>query len=124
MNLHGKVDRIREEIHKRALLLCCDNEALHGQLHTVETAMLMGASIVFEQPIEQEDEGELVISPEAEDLLRQLFEGEDKLALAAEGLMPESPNKWPAKPYMELRPEGVDKTYIGDTFTGLPKGTF
>jgi hypothetical protein len=112
MNLHGKVDRIREEIHKRALLLCCDNEALHGQLHTVETAMLMGASIVFEQPIEQEDEGELVISPEAEDLLRQLFEGEDKLALAAE------------KTYLELNPAGTGKTYIADTFKGLPKGTF
>jgi hypothetical protein len=119
MNLHGKVDRIREEIHKRALLLCCDNEALHGQLHTVETAMLMGASIVFEQPIEQEDEGELVISPEAEDLLRQLFEGEDKLTLAAE------------KTYLELNPAGIGKTHIDKTdetlhemFKGLPKGTF
>ena len=46
-----------------------------GKLRTIETAMLIGASIVFEQPIDPDDEGELQFTPEGEELLRQLFEG-------------------------------------------------
>ena len=80
MNLNGRVDRIREEIHRRALLFCCDNMDMLGKIHTVETAMLVGASIVFEQPLDPEDDGQLVITPDGENLLRQLFEGEDKPA--------------------------------------------
>jgi hypothetical protein len=77
MNLNGRVDRIREEIHRRALLFCCDNMDMLGKIHTIETAMLVGASVVFEQPLDPEDDGHLVITPEGEELLRQLFEGED-----------------------------------------------
>jgi hypothetical protein len=78
MNLNGRIDRIREEVNRRALLFCCDNMDMLGKLHTVETAMLVGVSVVFEQPISEEDDGQLHITPEGEELLRQLFEGEDK----------------------------------------------
>lgn len=74
--MNGRIDKIREEIRRRALLFCCDNMDMLGKIHTVETAMLIGASVVFEQPLDPEDDGQLVITPEGEELLRQLFEGE------------------------------------------------
>ncbi len=75
MNAH--VDRIRETIRQRAALFCCDNMDMLGKLHTVETAMLIGASIVLETSIDLEDNPPpLESTPEGEELLRQLFESE------------------------------------------------
>jgi hypothetical protein len=68
------VDRVREEIRRRAQLFCCDNMTLIGKVHEIETAMMIGASIVLEQPIGEESE-ELQFTPEADELIRQLFEG-------------------------------------------------
>jgi hypothetical protein len=68
------IEKVREEIRKRALLLVVDNPARAGDLHFIETAMLVGASIVLEQPIDDDDD-ELQFTPEAEELLRQVFEG-------------------------------------------------
>ena len=46
-----------------------------GKIHTVETAMLVGASIVLEQPLNPADE-DLPITKEGEELLKRLFDGE------------------------------------------------
>ena len=87
------IERVREEIRNRAISLICDNPRRVGDLHFIETAMLIGASIVFEQPIEDTDE-ELKFTPETDELLRQLFEGGDKVSPFAD------------RPIRRLSPEG------------------
>ncbi len=74
MNKH--IDAIRRQIRERALLFCCDNLDMVGKLHTVETAMMIGASVVMETPIDLDDDlPPFVSTPEGDELLRQLFEG-------------------------------------------------
>ena len=69
------MDRIQKEIRNRALLLIEDNPSRVGDLNFVETAMRIGASIVMEQPITESDNPIDNMTPEAEEALRQLFEG-------------------------------------------------
>jgi hypothetical protein len=69
------IERVIEEIRRRAQLFCCDNMTLLGKIHEIETAMMIGASIVLEQPISDDDE-DLPPTEKGEELLRQLFEGE------------------------------------------------
>jgi hypothetical protein len=61
---------ITEEIHRRALLFCADNKRLSGELVAIETAMQIGASIVFED-MARSVEPEV---SEADNILRVLFE--------------------------------------------------
>lgn len=75
MNAH--IDHIREQIRQRAALFCCDNMDMLGKLHTIETAMLIGASVVLETPEDlSDDPPPLESRPEGEALLRELFEGD------------------------------------------------
>ena len=98
MNAH--IDKIRREIMERSLMLCCDNLQLAHLQHEIETAMLIGASIVMEIPIDPTDEteGGLSVTPEGEELLRQLFEGD-------------------ANPFTNRTPAGIGKTYIDGKVT-------
>jgi len=71
------IDFIREQIRQRAALFCCDNMDMLGKLHTIETAMLIGASVVLETPEDLNDTPPpLESTPQGEAMLRELFEGE------------------------------------------------
>jgi hypothetical protein len=72
------IDAIRSEIHRRALLLVVDNPRHGANLHLLETAMLIGASVVMETPLDTDTEDQLALTPAGDELLRQLFEGEPK----------------------------------------------
>jgi len=86
-----KIENVRQEILRRAQLFCCDNMDMVGKIRTIETAMLIGASIVLEQPINDAEE-DLTFTPEAEELFRQLFEG------------PPCPAEQKRKTYLETKP--------------------
>ena len=70
-----QVEKIRKEISNRALEFCMDNHRLtRHDILEVETTMLIGASIALGQPIDPEDDGKLIDTPEGKEFLRQLFE--------------------------------------------------
>lgn len=71
------IETIRKTIRDRAQEFCLDNPRLLGAEMVVETAMLIGASVVLGQPIDPSDTEapELSDTPEGQALLEQLFNG-------------------------------------------------
>src|ERR1035437_8413870 len=109
------VDRVREEIRRRAQLFCCDNMTLIGKVHEIETAMLIGVSVVLEQPIDEDSE-ELKFTPESEELIRQLFEGKGE---GEEMYIPN--NETPCgigKTYLESQESESETLYLGNEPAG------
>ena len=75
MNIEEPFERIKREIRNRAVLLIADNPARIGDLNFVETAMLIGASVVLEQPLDDKETNNDAFMEESEDMFRQLFGG-------------------------------------------------
>lgn len=76
MNAH--IDAIQSEIKRRILTMVVDNPNLAGIQLQLETAALIGASVVLETPLDLDDNPPpLESTPQGEELLRQLFEGDD-----------------------------------------------
>jgi hypothetical protein len=84
--MNKQIESIRKTIRDRSQEFCLDNPRLLGAEMVIETAMLIGASVVLGQPVDPDDNEapELSDTPEGRKLLEALFGGPEDQALARE----------------------------------------